>query len=98
MITRNEVSVLVIESIQKFAKENEIETLISVNEDTRLFGSGSYIDSFDLVSLIVDLEESIQSKFGINMILADEKAMSSRTSPFVKVSSLIDHIFQKTIK
>ena len=63
--------------------------------DTRLIGEKSVVDSIGLVSLIVDLEEKIADKFGKQVILADERAMSMRQSPFRRVDVLADYIVEK---
>ena len=48
-----------------------------------------------LVSLLVELEEYIEDEFAVAITLADEKAMSRKTSPFARVSYLIDYINEK---
>ncbi len=60
----------------------------------KLFGGESLLDSLGLVSFIVSIEEEIEDKLGISIILADEKAMSRRTSPFSRVSYLVDYILE----
>ena len=50
------------------------------------------MDSLALVSLITDLEEKISDEFDEDIVLADEKAMSQRTSPFRTVESLTEYI------
>jgi ssRNA-specific RNase YbeY (16S rRNA maturation enzyme) len=45
-----------------------------------------------LVTLITDLEESIEEKFGVSLVLADDRAMSQKRSPFRSVSSLTQYI------
>jgi hypothetical protein len=42
--------------------------------------------------LVVNIEEDIETELGISLILADEKAMSRRTSPFSRIVNLIDYI------
>lgn len=65
------------------------------NLDTRLVGEKSALDSIGLVTLIVDLEEKIAEKYGRELVLADERAMSLRQSPFRRVESLADYIVEK---
>ena len=48
-----------------------------------------------LVNLLVDLEELIEDDYGLSVTLADEKAMSRRTSPFTRVKYLIEYIQEK---
>ncbi|KAB0577466.1 hypothetical protein, partial [Campylobacter volucris] len=56
---------------------DEIPQLKTANLETRL-----YLDSLALVSLISDLESILSEEFNKEIILADEKMMSSRNSPF----------------
>jgi hypothetical protein len=60
--------------------------------DTRLFGGADGFDSVTLVTFIADLEGRIAERFGHEVVLADERAMSARLSPFRRVGSLVDLI------
>ena len=60
-------------------------------EETILFGRGSSLDSLGLVSLIVDVEQLFE-EHGVVLTLADDKAMSQKTSPFRTVGTLADYI------
>jgi acyl carrier protein len=42
--------------------------------------------------LIVAVEQNIEDEFDITIILADERAMSQKHSPFRTVRSLVDYI------
>jgi len=59
-----------------------------IDEATPLLGEGAPIDSLGLVSVIVQVEESLRSVDGIDVTLVDEKAMSQRNSPFRSVGAL----------
>lgn len=50
------------------------------------------LDSLSLVSFITDIESLISDEFDKNIILADEKAMSQRVSPFRTVETLTVYI------
>jgi acyl carrier protein len=91
-ISKNLITELVITTIDNYCLENQISINLSNKEETRLFGGGATLDSLSLVSLIVEIEEKIEDTFGVSLILADEKAMSRRTSPFSKISYLVDYI------
>ena len=80
--------------IEEFLKE-EAGKKIEIKLDSKLFGGGGPLDSMALVGLILELEEFLEDEYGKTITLADEKAMSKRTSPFSRVSSLIDHINEK---
>ena len=57
-----------------------------------MFGAGGYLDSLSLVSLVVSVEEKIEQKFDMPLILADEKAMSQKRSPFATIGSLTAYV------
>jgi acyl carrier protein len=88
------------EKIENMVKETLVELnnesgnpkLENVTEETRLYGSNSALDSLGLVNLITDLEDKIADQFDQDVILADEKAMSQKTSPFRTIKSLTDYI------
>ena len=81
----------IIKFLEDFLKE-ELEESIELSLDSRLFGGGGPLDSMALVNLVVDLEELIEDDYGKTITLADEKAMSRRTSPFSRVQNLIDYV------
>ena len=81
----------VIKFLEEFLKE-ELEESIELSLDSKLFGGGGPLDSMALVNLVVDLEELIEDDYGKTITLADEKAMSRRTSPFSRVQNLIDYV------
>jgi D-alanine--poly(phosphoribitol) ligase subunit 2 len=90
--SREQISKIVINCVQQFASESEIKIDLSEGENTRLFGGDAPLDSLGLVSLIVEIEESLENEIGISFVLADEKAMSRRTSPFSRIAYLVDYI------
>ena len=87
-----EVENLIMSILKEFIEENDIEFTGELKKETRLIGSSGFLDSMDLVSLIVEIEEGINDRFSLDIELANDSAMSSRTSPFVNVSILSDYI------
>ena len=81
----------IIKFLEDLIKE-ELEESIELSLDSKLFGGGGPLDSMALVNLVVDLEELIEDDYGKTITLADEKAMSRRTSPFSRVQNLIDYV------
>lgn len=75
--------------------EEEIGESIDLNSDSKLFGGSGPLDSMSLVNLLVELEEYIEDKLDITITLADEKAMSRRTSPFSRVDNLLNYINER---
>jgi acyl carrier protein len=92
MLTRPEVLQLVLRRLAALGRELGKPELERADEQTRLFGEASSLDSIGLVTLIADLEEDLRRATGRDVVLADEKAMSRLTSPFRRVGLLADHI------
>lgn len=90
----NKVKKIVISTIKELNEELESEELIDISDSTRLYGTNGVLDSLSLVSLIADLEEKISEDFERDIVLADEKAMSQKTSPFRSVETLVNYIQQ----
>ena len=86
---------IISEAITELNEELEYEELENVTADTAIFGGESGIDSLSLVSLVVEVEGQVNDEFDANVTLADEKAMSSRNSPYRNVSAFTDFIIEK---
>ena len=69
---------------------------VTITAQTRLIGRDAVLDSMGLVSLIVDIEQRLENEFGVALVLADERAMSQKHSPFRSVQTLSDYIYQLT--
>lgn len=57
-----------------------------------LHGGETGLDSLSLVSLIVDVEGRVAQALGRQVVLADEKAMSQKNSPYRTVDTLVDFV------
>lgn len=83
---------IIIQALKNLADELENSELENPNVQTKIYGIEGNLDSLALVSFITDVEEMIDSEFNTNITLADEKAMSSRNSPFKDVETLVQYI------
>jgi acyl carrier protein len=92
---RQRVLEIVRGAVDDLNEELGYDELRNPNENTGLHGGEQGIDSLSLVSLIVDLEGQISSEFSADVVLADEKAMSSRNSPYRTVGALVDFIVER---
>jgi acyl carrier protein len=88
---RSEISALVLSSLQEILSENE-DLSRALGESTYLIGQESVLDSLGLVTLIVELEQRLNEKYGVSLTVADDRAMSQRNSPFRTVKSLIEYV------
>lgn len=84
------VNEIVLDVINELGEMDEKEDLINASESTILFGKN--FDSMGIVMLTVEIEEQIFDEYEIEIILADERAMSQKTSPFRNVKTLVKYI------
>jgi len=80
-----------------FSTLNEVLENNAVEEDelsvkTRLFGDDGILDSIGIVMLLTELEEALEDELSLEITLADDRAMSQKTSPFRNVGTLIQYI------
>ena len=90
---KEKIEQLIINTLSELNEELENEKLNNPTKKTKLYGTNGALDSLALVSIITDLEDVIADEFDINIILADEKAMSQKTSPFRDVETLTNYIY-----
>jgi acyl carrier protein len=74
---------------QQLAENQRIEKSMA----TTLLGKSAVLDSLGLVNLIVTVEEEIEEQFGVNITLADERAISQERSPFRTIETLMEYIY-----
>jgi len=92
MIKREDITIIIIGIVKELGEELEDKELIFANNDTVLFGHQGNIDSITLVRLIADIEDKVYEEYNQIIIIADERAMSQRTSPFLTIASLARYV------
>jgi hypothetical protein len=60
--------------------------------ELRLVGPRALVKSIQLVSLLVGVEQRLHERFGLDVSLMDEQAMSQSRSPFRSVESLVQYL------
>ena len=65
-------------------------TLASVSAQTELFGGSTGVDSLSVVQIIAEVERAAREKYGRSIVLADERAMSRRSSPYRTVGTIAE--------
>lgn len=91
--SRDHISELVITCLKELLLEKKKLTKVPhINGSTQLIGPQSVLDSLELVTFVVELEQRLQEP---SIVLADESAMSRTDSPFKTVQSLINHILSR---
>jgi acyl carrier protein len=91
-----EVHAVVKAAIVDLRADLDLPAFGEFGEEQVLMGGESDFDSMALVHLIADLEGRLREQFGLDWILADERALSRRRSPFRTVGSLCEFILETT--
>jgi acyl carrier protein len=81
---------VILNVVRDFGREWENKELEECDIKTVLFGKN--LDSMGVVLLVTELEEEIFNRFDMQILLADERAMSQKTSPFRSVNSLVGYV------
>lgn len=89
---QEKIEKIIIDTLKELNEELENDSFTNPNLKTKLYGIDGAMDSLALVSFIADLEDKISDEFEKDIILADEKAMSAKTSPFRNIESLTSYI------
>lgn len=85
---------MVLASVEAINEGLDKKAPIEMKGGCPLYGGQGWLDSISLVSLVVELEQRIEDEFDCSVILANEKAMSQRSSPFLTVASLANYCEQ----
>ena len=93
MINFDDVLKVVLDSVAELNLQLEPSQQLELDAETQLFGRGSRLDSLGLVNLIVLVEEKAVDTFGKLVTIADERAMSQKSSPFRTVRTLSEYLF-----
>lgn len=62
--------------------------------DADLYGKTGKLESIDVVSLMIEVEDQIKAEFGVSITIADERAMSQQNSPFLTLGTLTEYLAQ----
>ncbi|AAP76690.1 hypothetical protein LS66_006165 [Helicobacter sp. MIT 03-1614] len=91
---KEKIQNVIFEALRNLADEIQHDELKTPTLETKIYGIDGHLDSLALVSFIADLEEML-SALNIHIVLADEKTMSARNSPFKDVATLTSYILTK---
>ena len=91
MIDRKAALEIVLSALREAVDQNGGDAS-GVTEETVIVGPAAVIDSIGVVSLIVDIEQRLEMDHEVSVTLANDRAMSQRSSPFRTPAVLADHI------
>jgi len=94
MITADAVDAVIFEALEAVNSEREPDDRVAISTSTKLFGVDAALDSLEFVSLITDVETSMNVDHELGISLADDRAMSRPVSPYSTVTTLRDYILE----
>jgi acyl carrier protein len=94
MISESEAEKTILRALVTLNAERGPDEQIEISASTPLLRDDTQIDSLELVSLIADVETTLNTKYGLDVSLADDRAFTRPVSPFATVKSLRDYIFE----
>ncbi len=94
MVEAAAVESVILKTLETLNGELSDDKKIKVTPDTVLFGVNAELDSLSLVSFVVEIEAAVNSAFGLDVSLADERAMNRSVLPFTNVQTLKSYILE----
>ncbi len=94
MLTPDEVDTIIFAAITALNAERTQDEQIPLSSTTPLFGVDSQIDSLGFVSVITDVETTLNVEHGMDIALADDRAMTRPESPYKSVETLRDYVLE----
>lgn len=96
MLNSDQIEAVIYQAIATLNVERDPGEQIPASPDTALFGVDAVLDLLSFVSLITDVETSLNVDHGLDVSLADDRAMSRPQSPYDTVATLRDYIVELT--
>jgi len=90
-----QIQTIISDAIIELNEELDYDHLRAPDASTAIFDGEDSLDSLSLVSLIVDIEARVEDSFATEVVLASEKAMSMKNSPYRSVGSLTEFVLQE---
>ena len=89
---KEEIKGILKEAIEELNEQLDDNEQVSFSEDTHFIGSKACLSSINFVTLISIIEELIEDKMDKTVHLVNEKAFSSKRSPFYSIETFTDYI------
>lgn len=91
-LVRDKIIEVVTKVIREINADLGYDHLNSPTLETQLYDGDGGLDSLSLVMLVSAIEAAITDEFGKDVVLASEKAMSMRNSPYRNVGAFVDFV------
>jgi acyl carrier protein len=94
MITSEQIEGVILSALEALNQERDGSRRIDVSPATALFGVDATIDSLEFVSVITDVETTLNVQYGLDISLADDRAMTRAVSPYSTAAALRDYVLE----
>ena len=91
-LSNERVAEAIYKAVDAFNEQSETKHQLKKSPATILFGKGGQLDSLALVTFIIEVEEKIADELGVSIVLADERALSQKNSPFLTLQTLTEYV------
>ena len=91
-VARADIVEIVLQASRSAMEDLPAEERRSFTPGSALIGGDSPLDSLALVGLVIDVQENVRSRFGVEVMLADERALSEPVNPFSTVDALAGYV------
>ncbi len=91
-VTNEEIVQLVLTASERVMSDLPASERKPFTPTSALIGGDSPLDSLALVGLVIEVQESVQSQFGVSLSLADERALAEPVNPFSTVTALAGYV------
>jgi len=92
MASREQLIDLVYQVIRDINADLPLDRKLAESPDTALLGFGSFLDSLQLVCLLLSLERKIETEFDTKPALMEDVELLSEIGPLNNVGSLSDYL------
>ena len=89
---KEQIAEILKEAIEELNEQLDDDEKVVYGEETRFIGSQACIDSITFVTFITIIEEIIEYKLDKTVHLVNEKAFSSKRSPFYSIATMTEYI------
>ncbi len=96
MLSGDQIETIIFGAIAALNAERPADDQIPASPETPLFGVDAELDSLSFVSLVTDVETTLNVDHGLDISLADDRAMSRPQSPYDTVATLRDYVLELT--
>lgn len=92
MADRERIEQAVYRAVDELNKQLPKGAAVAKSSDAVLYGRTGKLESIDVVTLIMEVEDQIRAEFGTSITIADDRAMSMENSPFLTLGTLTDYV------